>query len=174
MQASCRIPWSKWKTQRQQLLQNNDNDALFNTQLGLFPNNASLSHLVQDFVLARVPAAYYYTHKKGEDKIPRFSSSSCRRYAIVDVLDKAGLGHRMSNFLQGALIADTFEINQVIVNIDLAVWDSLNGAYTGMTEFLGLVTDKDFVNEDIKDITMKMYEKIRYEAGLYWFLGLRL
>jgi hypothetical protein len=80
--------------------------------------NISLSYLLQDFMLARIPAAYYLLHEKGVDKKPRFSTPECRLYALVNNQPKVGLGHRLANFLQAALVSETFELEQVVENLD--------------------------------------------------------
>jgi hypothetical protein len=168
MSSTCNNTWSQWKSQRSQLLDSWNAESLFYTQLQLFTNaNISESHVIQDFILARVPASYFYTHTKGEDKIPRFSSPKCRRYANVGVHNGVGLGHRLSNYLQGVLLADAFEIDQLTVNLDKSRKKTHHGSYPGMTEFLGLVTEKDFVIDDLKkDITIKNYRQIKYQSGL--------
>jgi hypothetical protein len=166
MQTKCPAVWSKYKTQRQDRIQNWNTKDIFNEQLRISSGNASASHLLQDFFVARVPSAYYLIHKKGIDKTPRISTATCKIYAMVNNHPEAGLGHRMSNFLQGALIAETFELEQIIENVDIGIETSVHGAYEGMTEFLGIIQPTDATRGAIKNCTLKTYPQIRYESGI--------
>jgi hypothetical protein len=165
MTAKCSSTWSRFKTQREDRLDQWSTESIFNAQLRLPASNMTVSYILQDFILARIPAAYYYIHLRGSDKKPRFSNNTCKMYAVVYNHLEAGLGHRMSNFLQGALIAETFELEHIVENMDLGIETSVHGAYDGITEFLGIIKPGDAIREDMMDCTLKTFPQIRYEAG---------
>lgn len=169
MTSRCPQVWETWKTQRNAKLQNWDIESTFERQLNSLTHKGSRQYLLQDLILARIPAGYYSLHM-GKDQDPPFSSATCPRLVLVESDQRVGLGHRISNFLQATLLSHTFGLDHLVENLDVSNvpngWAN-HGDYTGMTEFLGLSMYSRTTIDDISEFTVIDYEKNGDGAGTF-------
>lgn len=173
MLSNCPEEWELWKQQRTNLIQEWSLSDVFSAQFAIAPENENTSissrHLLHDFFMARIPAGHFQLHK-GIDRVPRFSSPSCPRYLRLRPHPQAGLGHRLSNFLQGVLLAETFGLHYIVDNLDSSDVDSDHGGYDGMTDFLGLILESDTTYPSIQNLTFKQCTKFDTFGSIVLFL----
>ncbi|KAL3897148.1 MAG: hypothetical protein SGCHY_003617 [Lobulomycetales sp.] len=136
MDGNCPHEWEKWKTQRSTFIPDWNLDRSIDDTLFSDP------FFLNDLFLARIPHVHYASSLPPlKDPIP----SSCPKYVFVEPHRSRGLGHRLSNCFQGAMLAETFNLTLLVTNIDDSWEVQDHGSYPGMTEFLGLNLPTDLL-----------------------------
>lgn len=149
----CPNNWRAWINQRKQL-ENFDMSAWNHISEFSFWNS---TNLIQDLIVANTPVAHYMLNRKHPRK-PYFSSDACPRYISVETSRFQGLGHRISNWMQGAMLADTFKISHAPENLDESTDWNEHGSYEGMTSFLGLSNSFEYLqsrNVTVQEIDLE-------------------
>ncbi|KAL3897149.1 MAG: hypothetical protein SGCHY_003618 [Lobulomycetales sp.] len=136
MDGKCPHEWEEWKTQRSTFIPDWNLDRSIDDTLFSDP------FFLNDLFLARIPHVHYASSLSPlKDPIP----SSCPKYVYIEPNRGAGLGHRLSNCFQSAMLAETFNLTLLVANIDDSWEWAEHGTYPGMTEFLGLNLPTDLL-----------------------------